>query len=159
MQATTTLQYQNQWKVATVNHWWHPINSLFCRNPRLCWPQTSPRSCWQASSTHFSPKIFPFFGITDCLTVCPQNIHGGPDSRPDSISMHSEYLHEPGLDITHQTDMRVLRQACVESPAPLSQFVWDLCENFMNVYHEPWPHCRCLLKKRASCMIITVPII
>ena len=43
-----------------------------------------------------------------------------------------------GLDITHQTDMRILRQACRESPSSLSQFIWDLCETYMNVYHEPW---------------------
>ena len=41
-----------------------------------------------------------------------------------------------GLDVTQYTDMAVLRQGCIESSSPLSQFVWDLCENFMNVYHD-----------------------
>ncbi|OLP77299.1 putative uridine nucleosidase 2 [Symbiodinium microadriaticum] len=44
-----------------------------------------------------------------------------------------------GLDITHQTDMLVLRKACLESGSALSQFVWELCENFINVYHAALP--------------------
>ncbi|CAE7737460.1 rihA [Symbiodinium microadriaticum] len=32
--------------------------------------------------------------------------------------------------------MLVLRKACLESGSALSQFVWELCENFINVYHD-----------------------
>ena len=42
-----------------------------------------------------------------------------------------------GLDVTHQTEMRELRAACVAA-APgsvISQFIWDVCETYMNVYH------------------------
>ena len=41
-----------------------------------------------------------------------------------------------GLDVTHQTDMLVLRKACLESGSALSEFVWELCENFISVYHD-----------------------
>ena len=35
--------------------------------------------------------------------------------------------------------MLVLRKECLESGSALSQFVWELCENFINVYHAALP--------------------
>lgn len=70
-------------------------------------------------------------------TPCAEaNFFDGPEAAQAVLTADFPKIVLAGLDITHQTDMRVLRQACVESPAPLSQFVWDLCENFMNVYHD-----------------------
>eukprot|EP00435_Cladocopium_sp_Y103_P047231 s1930_g13.t2 len=70
-------------------------------------------------------------------TPCAEaNFFDGPEAAQAVLTADFRKVVLAGLDITHQTDMRVLRQACVESPAPLSQFVWDLCENFMNVYHD-----------------------
>mmetsp|Transcript_23533 Transcript_23533/g.49239 ORF Transcript_23533/g.49239 Transcript_23533/m.49239 type:complete len:384 (+) Transcript_23533:20-1171(+) len=64
------------------------------------------------------------------------NFFDGPEAAQAVLTAGFERLVLAGLDITHQTDMLVLRKACLESGSALSQFVWELCENFINVYHD-----------------------
>mmetsp|Transcript_4999 Transcript_4999/g.13789 ORF Transcript_4999/g.13789 Transcript_4999/m.13789 type:complete len:389 (-) Transcript_4999:133-1299(-) len=39
-----------------------------------------------------------------------------------------------GLDVTHQTDTRLLCKSCSDANLPLSNFVWDVCEHYANIY-------------------------
>ncbi|CAE7631715.1 unnamed protein product, partial [Symbiodinium pilosum] len=64
------------------------------------------------------------------------NFFDDPDAAQAVLTAGFEHLILAGLDITHQTDMLVLRKACLQSGSSLSQFVWDLCENFISVYHD-----------------------
>jgi len=64
------------------------------------------------------------------------NFFDGPEAAQAVLTANFRKVVLAGLDITHQTDMRILRQACRESPSFLSQFIWDLCETYMNVYHD-----------------------
>ncbi|CAE7473820.1 URH2 [Symbiodinium necroappetens] len=67
------------------------------------------------------------------------NFFDGPEAAQAVLTAGFERLVLAGLDITHQTDMLVLRKECLESGSALSQFVWELCENFINVYHAALP--------------------
>ncbi|CAE7914263.1 rihA, partial [Symbiodinium sp. KB8] len=72
--------------------------------------------------------------------LCEVVIMGGAfGERRGNRTPSAEANFFDGLDITHQTDMLVLRKACLESGSALSQFVWELCENFINVYHAALP--------------------
>ncbi|CAJ1419204.1 unnamed protein product, partial [Effrenium voratum] len=64
------------------------------------------------------------------------NFFDGPEAAQAVLTAGFRRVVLAGLDITHQTDMLPLRKACKESSLPLSQFIWDLCENFITVYHD-----------------------
>lgn len=66
------------------------------------------------------------------------NFYHAPEAAQAVLTAKFKRVVVAGLDVTHQTEMRELRAACVAA-APgsvISQFIWDVCETYMNVYHD-----------------------
>ncbi|CAK9038231.1 unnamed protein product [Durusdinium trenchii] len=66
------------------------------------------------------------------------NFYHAPEAAQAVLTAKFKRVVVAGLDVTHQTEMRELRAACVAaSPGSvISQFIWDVCETYMNVYHD-----------------------
>lgn len=62
------------------------------------------------------------------------NFLGDPVAAQKVLTSNFPSIVLAGLDITHQTDVGVLREACSTQGSVISSFVWDVCSNYINVY-------------------------
>lgn len=64
------------------------------------------------------------------------NFFDDPESAQAVLTAGFAKLVLAGLDVTHQTDVGVLREGCKEQlgEVPRARFIWDICEHYMEVY-------------------------
>lgn len=64
------------------------------------------------------------------------NFAEDPKAAQTVLTAGIERVVLAGLDVTHQTDVHVLREACRSLGSPLAGFVWDVCEHYIRTYQD-----------------------